>query len=261
MKTSPRGRKLRAGFTLIELLVCISLIALLIAILLPALGQARESARRMSCLSQLRQHGIALHAYAADNQQRLPCREVINQYYYSPVQTLYEKLVPGDYLQKKSNVLNSPTSAVFSKQYSEAAHCPSDPNDYMELYLGYSRQPTSYLYRQSHSGRPAAEGGLPLHLDDAGLPEQGTGLPYTGFNRMFMAERFNGAAGLVPPGEFLRPVAGDVWNGGAVLGLPSPDRLRVRANWHPAGGSNVLYEEGSATWVPEDRTIVPRAEF
>ena len=61
-----------SGFTLIELLVVISIIALLMAILLPTLTKAREAARITQCLSNQRQHGIAVEAYAIDNDGKYP---------------------------------------------------------------------------------------------------------------------------------------------------------------------------------------------
>lgn len=60
------------GFTLIELLVVISIIALLISLILPAIGQTREVAIRVLCANNMRQQGIAIMAYTTDYGQHLP---------------------------------------------------------------------------------------------------------------------------------------------------------------------------------------------
>ena len=65
---SKRGR---LGFTLVELLVVISIIALLMAVLLPALGKAREQAKMIACLANLKQWGVVAYTYAEDNSGNL----------------------------------------------------------------------------------------------------------------------------------------------------------------------------------------------
>ena len=60
------------GFTLIELLVVLAVIAILSAMLLPAMAGAQAKARKTACLSNLRQLGIAIHNYASDAEGRIP---------------------------------------------------------------------------------------------------------------------------------------------------------------------------------------------
>jgi len=117
-----------AAFTLIELLVVISIISLLIAFLLPALGQARDAARAAQCASGMRQLGIGMLSYVSENNDRMPYAGwKVNGWQGSPVVDISWDDLVSDYT-------GDPLSeAEMNKGGTAQAHpllaCPGNPLD------------------------------------------------------------------------------------------------------------------------------------
>jgi prepilin-type N-terminal cleavage/methylation domain-containing protein/prepilin-type processing-associated H-X9-DG protein len=102
-------RRGRNGFTLVELLVVIGIIAVLIAMLLPALNKARDQAKMVACLSNLRQIGQIMITYAGENKGA-----ILPAYWYYPGMTTGDTTWLGLLWHRK--YLNS----------AEATRCPAD---------------------------------------------------------------------------------------------------------------------------------------
>lgn len=167
----------RRGFTLVELLVVISLIGMLMALLLPAVQQSRESGRRNTCHHQLHNVGIALHGYASSSGGRLPgWREPlglspeammggngIDQYPVSWIVPLlpflergdlYEHWRNGDFLTAgPASMMPNPLIDPVQQGYLRLLVCPSNPP--AQNYP----PPCAYVVNAGQADGPAMFGG------------------------------------------------------------------------------------------------------
>ena len=183
-----------SGFTLIELLVVIAILSLLIAILIPALGQARHHARRMVCAGNLRQVGVAIHLYADDYGDTIPCgpegRPVTGSNFYTvtgDVTSLLSLedgapvglgLLLEDYLKHQPTVLFCP-----------GADQPSEAREQLDK-VGQAQAQSDYYYRHASvallTGKPKT---LHIKLSDLGQNSKGQPIAALAADVQFLAHK------------------------------------------------------------------------
>jgi len=219
-RSAPRRVRLEAAaFTLIELLVVIAIIAILAAMLLPALSKAKDKAKRIACVSNLRQLGIASTIYAMDNQEK-----VLHAYFDADQTALTP--VTRDQSKSLGLLITSNTPSVWA--------CPSLPDlPFYDNYNNYDQWQIGYQYF----------GGIPTWNNPAGsFPARSPLKLSTSKPHWVLAAdevmKINGSWGAT---EMI--LGRKNWNN-----LP-PHKSSGNL---PAGGNHLLVD-GSASWVTAEK--------
>jgi len=243
LSESKRQHRADQGFTLIELLVVIAIIAILAAMLLPALAKAKEKAKQSVCVSQLKQIGIALTMYVDDNQNYYPIDSTVNSLGQSIV---WPKELNPYLPQKSSGSITSPSNPVFN--------CPDAANTFLKM--------NGTNVENSYSGSGAMMGFAP---NATGNPKKTSG----GYSRK--------ATPLVdPPTDIILVIEGKQktpgdngcqsstpWkdsSGGAYQDLnniPPPSGGKTFLDWrHSSGlGMNVLFADSNVHYVSKKTAL------
>jgi len=164
-------RRCRLGFSLIELLVVIGIIGLLVALLLPAIQSARESARRTACANNLRQIGVGLLHYH-ESLETFPTGCVDHRSFVDGGRQLAWSALLLPFIEQKSvydmldlsQGFDSPANAKGAAQVLSVYVCPSNPRDSM-LVDGRAACDYGGIYGERLVSNPVFPNGTMLYSD------------------------------------------------------------------------------------------------
>jgi len=241
------GRCFWAGFTLIELLVVIAIIAILAAMILPALAGGKERAKRTGCVSNIRQFLLAAQMYATDNSERLPSGQSESKV-FDPFGILDDSIPILSGLMRTQMIQYAGTYKMLG--------CPSlgapfnTPDGFFQTGYGFC---IGYNYLGGHANTPwpLLEAGGEFWSSPQKTTDVGTNLNATSPLITDMNDWSPGYGGSVVPHSRAGAIqnSGDFSNQGA-FGAAAADL--------GATGGNVGARDGSTTWVKIGRMKLRR---
>src|SRR5258708_5395071 len=151
------------AFTLIELLVVIAIIAILAAMLLPALSRAKARAQRLQCFSQMKQLGLGFNLFTGDHQEKLPPSA------YSTGGYQYQ-LTWDDYIHRYIGGTDADSDLILGiddgERVPKILKCPADRIEITITYAAFGQRRT---YAMNYAGISSAPGSLPPATHGAGI--------------------------------------------------------------------------------------------